>query len=422
MADKHSADGVTIRPHQYQKRGIFYDCFLVQGWRENGKWQRKQFADRKDAERFAALKRVEMENKGRSQNLLLTSLSEDQLREVENGMQRLGDTYTITEAIDYFLKNHRAPDFTISLPDAVRRYLEDCESAGTRERTIKGKLSVLKQFIATCEDMEVHEVTKETVEGFLNGLRAKDGISKAKRKTWNNYRNELNHFFSWMSETDKATQRPWCFENPVEAVRIFSAQRVAEQREKRATTSTERLQRALSVLMRWRGGDLVKYYALAYFAGIRPDGELQALAEREGDLINLETNVIHIPAELSKTKEERAIDISANLRAWLLAYESRPIIPRNFDRLNKQFRKHFQLQHDETRHSFISYFVALHRSVGDAALQAGNSESIVKKHYLKLHSRGEGEAFFAIVPDMKRKRAVIDTASTPEPAAKLKAV
>ena len=34
----------------------------------------------------------------------------------------------------------------------------------------------------------------------------------------------------------------------------------------------------------------------------------------------------------------------------------------------------------EARHSFISYHVALHRSIGDAALQAGDSEGIVKRH------------------------------------------
>ena len=36
--------------------------------------------------------------------------------------------------------------------------------------------------------------------------------------------------------------------------------------------------------------------------------------------------------------------------------------------------------------------------MGEAALQAGNSESIIRKHYLDLKSPAEAEAFFGIFP------------------------
>lgn len=43
-------------------------------------------------------------------------------------------------------------------------------------------------------------------------------------------------------------------------------------------------------------------------------------------------------------------------------------------------------------------YVAKYRSLGDAALQAGNSEAIIRRHYLDLKSREEAEAFFSILP------------------------
>jgi hypothetical protein len=89
------------------------------------------------------------------------------------------------------------------------------------------------------------------------------------------------------------------------------------------------------------------------------------------------------------------------------------LIPKNFEAMNKKVRKHFDLSHDEARHSFISYHVAFHRSIGDAALQAGNSESIVKRHYLNTHTRDEGGKFFRIIPNPKLRRAVL----APEPKA-----
>ena len=225
-------------------------------------------------------------------------------------------------------------------------------------------------------------------------------MTPATRKTWNNYRNELNHFFLWSGEDDLCTNRPWCFSNPVERVRIFTAKQISEQRAPIVITSPAKVIRIFSEVSRWRGGCLSKWFALAYFAGIRPDGEMRKLASREGELINLKTRTIHIPADVSKTKESRQVDICESLAAWLDALSDRPIVPKNFDRIMKEARKNFELSHDETRHSFISYHVALHRSVGDAALQAGNSEAIVKKHYLNLRPKEEGAEFFSILPDL----------------------
>lgn len=50
------------------------------------------------------------------------------------------------------------------------------------------------------------------------------------------------------------------------------------------------------------------------------------------------------------------------------------------------------------RHTFISMFVAKFRSKGEAALQAGNSEGIIRRHYLNLKSLEEAEQFFGILP------------------------
>ena len=64
--------------------------------------------------------------------------------------------------------------------------------------------------------------------------------------------------------------------------------------------------------------------------------------------------------------------------------------------------------------------VALHRSVGDAALQTGNSEAIVKLHYLTTHTQDEGSAFFRVTPDLKRRRAVLAAVPKTNPKAHLK--
>ncbi len=422
MPNKSSASSITIQEKVRKKGDVVWMTHLVQGWKEEGKWKRKQFKDRKKAERFAALKRVEVENQGRNQRMILSPLTEAQAAEAVIAFDALGKTYTLKQAVDFFLKNHRPPKYVTTMNDALEHFIEDKERDGIRPRTLRGMKGVLKAFSDANENPEIHSVTPQMIEKYLRGLRSVDGTSPAKRKSWNTHRNDLSQFFAWSMKADLATNRPWCFTNPVEDVRVFSARQVAEQRPGKTTTSPDDLQHMLSALMRYQGGKAVKFFVLSYFAGLRPEGELEKLAEREKELINLKTGKIFIPAAISKTKADRQITISKNLAVWLKAYSKFPIIPTNFHKLHWKARTHYQLKRDETRHSFISYHVAVHRSVGDAALQAGNSESMVRQHYLNLHTKEEGEAFFSIVPDMARRRALVDKAATPEPQSLLRAI
>lgn len=75
---KGAASDVTIREEWRDSKSGGYVTHLVQGWKENGKWKRKRFKNRSDAERFAALKRVEQENEGRQQRMVLSSLTDEQ--------------------------------------------------------------------------------------------------------------------------------------------------------------------------------------------------------------------------------------------------------------------------------------------------------------------------------------------------------
>jgi len=443
LANPNAASTITVKAFVDSKG---YSYFMVQGWKKDGKWQRKQYKDRTAAETFAAMKRVEVENKGRAQRMVLSPLTDGQHEEALQCFDRLGETYSLTEAITFFLKHHRPPEFTVRLADALKLYLDIRERDGLRPLTILALKGSLSAFVKSQDNPWTHEVAAQGVEAFLRSLESRDSEGKATRKTWNNYRTNLHAFFEWCSTPDKSTNRPFLFENPVTAVRVFSARQVREgQDDAPATTTPADVMRIFSTLMRWRGGALVRYFAYTYFAGIRPV-EMLRFAPREAQLVNLKTRTITIPANVSKTKHERKVTITDNLAAWLEyapATVAKPqherkanssdyhaarlkqptaIIPTNFRNMKGMARAHFKLSHDETRHSFISYHVALHRSLGDAALQAGNSETIIRRHYLNLHPKEDGSEFFRIVPDTKRRRAVLAPEKEANPAPHLVAV
>ena len=404
IAPKTSASEITIR--QVMRNG--YLTHIVQGWQENGKWQRKFFSDETKAKTFASMKRISIENAGRQQHMILSSLTQEKHDEACRAYEALG-IYSLTEAVKYFLVNHRAPDYTIALNNAISRYIEDKESL-LRDRTINALKRSLKRFADATNNADVHTITSEQITLFLKSIRVGDS-EKISRKTWNNYRDELHAFFKWCMEKDLATKRPYCFINPVESVIRHKNKIVREEQALHPTTSSPEKVLTLFTSLMADGGELIPYFALCYFAGIRPE-EVQRMNGREKELINLDTNVITIPAGISKTRQQRQVEISPNLAAWLQAY-NKPILPTNYKRRIAKIRMDHMLKHDEMRHSFISYHVALHRSVGDAALQAGNSESIVKRHYLNLHPREDGTKFFSIYPQKTKKVAVFKKPQSP---------
>jgi hypothetical protein len=419
LTSSRGNEEAAVYPHSYTKRGVEYFNYIVRGWREGGKWQRKQFSDRAKAEAFADSVNINLKNAGRERRLVLTALDEDRVHQAEKAFRTLGDAYSLDDAVEFFLKYNRPPDFTISILDGLKIYLDGKEAEGVRTPTTKKTKMILKSFAKHAGNPLVHTVTEQSITGYLKSLRSLDGVTTAKKKTWNNHRNELASFFQWAGKKDLATNRPWTFSNPTEHIGAHSAKRVAEQRPDIATTSPEKTREIFTFLMNYKEGRLVKWFALAYFAGIRPStdqGELAKLSEREGELINRATGRIMIPADASKTKDSRPVVISANLAAWLEAYEGSPIMPANLKNDYRTIRKKFGLQNDEPRHSFISYHVAMHRSIGDTALQAGNSERMIKKHYLDHHSQSDGNLFFSIVPGPSKTEAVFQKVETPEDA------
>jgi len=402
------------------KAGKEYLYYRVR-WIEGGKTKTKQFKELPDAESYKSQKDLELKGLAEAKQPLMTSMTKRQTQDAEWALAELGGTYSIKEAVEFFLKHHRPPDYTLKLTDAIKQFIDSKEKAGTRERQIRTLKTTLKAFKGIAGDVDVHTVTEQQVRDYLSSLKARDGKSDTKFKTWNNRRSEVSSFFKFAMEKHKQTQRPWTFNNPAEDIEVYAKDKVRQQRPAIATTAPETVRDLLTYAMNYEGGAMAKYYALAYFTGIRPNpeednGELTRLSSDE-ILINLKTGTIKLHASMTKDKRDRTITISTNLRAWLEAYKDFPIVPEgiNLARAYRHIRQKFKLQHDETRHSFISYHVALNRSVGEAALEAGNSESKVKEHYLNHRPKEDAAAFFSIIPDKEAAKAclAIPTSTTP---------
>jgi len=396
--DRDTTITLTLSEREESKSGYTWKTYLVQGWQEDGKWKRRKFKKLRDADAFIDQKQVELKNAAGAKHFLTTHLTEEQAREAEDAFYRLGDRYDLREAVDFFLAHYCNPDFKIAMKDAKNRFLGAKENV-IRPRSIRQLDSTLTRFEKFVENRHVHEVTSADIERFLKSIRAKDGVNRASKKTWNNYRADLSSFFSWCCDGVNG----WIGSNPVKRVAHYTPKQIREDRssEEPEILTTKVAEKLMSYVADYSDGKMVRYFALALFAGIRPgpEGELAKLATHpdRDKLIDLKRGVITIPAKVSKVREKREILIRPNLKAWLQKSSSE-ILPTNHDRMIKKIRKDNSLSHDVLRHSFISYHVAAFRSIGEAALEGGNSESIIKKHYLNLASVSEGQLFWGIIP------------------------
>jgi len=157
---------------------------------------------------------------------------------------------------------------------------------------------------------------------------------------------------------------------------------------------------------------LVPFLVLGFFAGIRPDGELQKL---EWTDVLFEEKTIVIRSEISKTNRRRFPKLSANAQSWLEAYKLHggvmegKIVPLTPSMLRTKRRANWSAAAGEKakwiqqgmRHTFCSNWLALHKDVNELVLQSGHdSVDTMWRNYHKGVTEKEAEKFWSIRPSM----------------------
>lgn len=376
----------------------------------NGKRVRKNFPSRSEAVAERQGYEIEHLNSSSDGQTVWTTLTHDQNRDAIAAINRLKhdkSSKSLSFAVDYLLKHYKEAAESMIIEDAILQYKDEKSLEFERgllsrrqERAIGIEMNKLANYFT---NRVVGEIQPEELKAYLD---KPIGRSKAvpSLKTWNNRRGYLSTFFKF------CLTKKYVATDPVLQVPQF---KIKKARGTAETLSAKQAEEFMHWLETYQGRDnkngsywgkpgcMVPYFALTLFAGIRPDwkdGEIGKLRPKD---IRFDTDVILIEPEVSKVNEKRTIKIQANLKAWLKKYplDEFPIItPRRFRDMWADVRKQRKLTHDVMRHTYISMTVGAFRSVGDAALQAGNSEAIIRKHYLDLKSVEEADNFWSIAP------------------------
>lgn len=379
----------------------------VASWRVDGRLNgariRKNFKTREEAAAEQAALDIQALQIRSGKRAVATALTDEQLHEAEALFRRVaGHSRPLAFYVDFALTNYREPEKQKRLADAIADY-----NAQKQHELAQDQISIhqcnrirrdLKRLQKHFPGVTVAELTVPKLVAFFE--RDNAGL-----KTYNNRRGIVSTFLKF------AFHRGWIVENPIPKV---PHHRIRKRRGGAHTLTAAQARTLMEEMENFEGGRWVPYFALCLFAGIRPcvpNGEITRLTP---DAICLDTGLIHVSGEVSKVREPRKVTIQPNLAAWLRAYPLKqfPVTMGDFQRRRAALGKKFELTHDVMRHTFISMFVAKYRSIGEAAIQAGNSESIIRRHYLDLKSAGEAEEFFGIMP----KRECAPAHLTPLPA------
>jgi integrase len=371
-------------------------------WRVDGRLHgvrfRKNFKTKEEAAAEKAVLELKAAQVAAGMRSASTFLTDAQLREAEDAFRRLdGRPCSLLVYLDHAFATYRAPSQQKRLTEAAAEYYATKKTAHERTllsmRQLRSIENELNAFTARFPKAIMSDFTACQLLPYLE--RGKPSL-----KTYNNRRGLLSTFFKF------AVQKDWIALNPVEKT---PHHRINHRRGSAVTISAEQAAKLMAHVEAYENGEMVPYFAICLFAGIRPCLRFGEISKLKPASVNLETGVIRIEPDVSKVRMPRLVTIQPNLAAWLQAYplEKLPILPPNAVNMHRRICKKFGLSHDVLRHTFISMFVAKYRSMGEAALQAGNSESIIRKHYLDLRSPAEAEQFFGILPALQPGKATL---------------
>jgi hypothetical protein len=314
-----------------------------------------------------------------------------------------GEAFTLTDAVKAAVRTNLAPGIhKITFEGAFEVYL-----AARVDHVSRAHYDSIRQRIRSFgSHVGLQTLVCDIADAqALAWLKKKTNDGQADRppswkKTWNNLLGDVSAFFVFCGE------RRWVQNNPFASVAKFSKKALGA-----ASRGRDRLEvQQCTALMSYVEKNHPKwccYFAVALFAGVRPDlrnGEMWELARcirRDGPDKYYNNGQLHLTAEITKEGEPRDTTVSENLAVWLKKY---PLTPENIcpgdysDDDYRQIRTMFSIPHDGLRHTAISAFMSRGRDYAAAADEFGNSEPIIRKHYLKRMSPGDAERFYAILP------------------------
>jgi len=372
----------VVKENQWSKRKYFVEA------RENGKRTRKFFQTKPEAQEYANLKNIELENFGRG-FVEFDSRLRDMAQDCATRL--LPFKKTIADATNYFVAHLKAVNDSCKVAELVDAVLvARAKACGRGERPASksyiGDLRVrLRRFSKAFGERLVAEITTKEIKDWIGGLTDEKTGEPLSPVSRGNYGRAVNVLFSYAVEQNFATSNPaLAIKKPAIGdgeIGILTPAQAARLLESSTPEARPHL-------------------AIGLFAGLRR-AELQRLDWSE---VKFDSGLIEVTAKKAKTAARRFVKIQPNLDAWLRPFRQPfgKVTPKNFPRHLEKARYGAGIMDWPSnclRHSFASYHLAHFRQQNELALEMGHtSADMLFAHYRELVTPSDAEKYWNIKP------------------------
>lgn len=341
----------------------------------------RQFSKRKDAENEKRNLIESSDTTGPSNALL----SINERIDARAAIEILSGQASLVDAANYFTSSHRGTN-QITINDAVNYWVDSKRSANRRHKTVLDAASrgaVLQELFG---ESLVSSVSKQKLLDWFD--------SECPAGSRKNYRTLFHGFWEY------AVKQGWAIENIVKAIPAPAV----ERGEPHIFTVRQviRLLRCCEI----HCPDMIPYFAIGIYAGLRPENEL---ANLNWENINLSKRMIRVTAATAKSRRKRIVNISDNLAAWLYSHELKAGKVFYSRRIADRIKGLAEIEWhpDIMRHSFGSYHLAYHNDVAFTSKQMGHSSAdMVLNHYYALVEDRDCKRFWGVIPNKIRKQRI----------------
>lgn len=392
-----------------------YVQFVV-AWRDaDGRRRLRKFSNEQEAQTEAELvatklasgeaEVLSLTNSDRTQYLHARSLSDglgiplvSALEDYVAAKRLLPSGTTLVSAIEFFKSRQQGNDMPVS--KAVQLYLASLKLAGCGERHMedtKGRMEAFAEAFA----MPMTGLNLENVRAYVFSLgnTRKESKALALRTRW-------NHFKAIRTFLRHAVKQRWVSKGWLEDLEAFGMPKLLRG-EIKVFCPAE-----LAKLIEASELTFLPYLVIGAFSGLRT-AEILRL---DWGNVDFEDGYIEVSEKNAKVKGcRRLVPMSDNLKAWLkpMAKEHGPVLTKksllDFQRNRVAKKTGIRWKANGLRHSFISYRCAITKNVAQVSYEAGNTPSIIHRHYLKVRKEVEALAWFGIKPP-------VPCESVPEPS------
>lgn len=273
-----------------------------------------------------------------------------------------------------------------TLRQAIDLLVESKTKANKRPGYVTNLRQYLDAWARGQEHRSLASVTLDELESFVN---AKESVGSRLTTI-----NRLSTLFSF------AVRKGWIVANPLKRIERPTVEATLP------TILTDADTIKMLAYIKTTLPKLAPWFALALFAGLRPEEADQITWEK----INLDAGTVLIDPTISKVRNARTVHLEPVAVAWLKLGGDLPLLQvtrRRALRKVRDFMGWEEWPKDVLRHTCASHWIALKKSYGAVAIEMGNSENILRKHYRAEVAQADCKKFWSLTPKEISKGAKV---------------